>query len=196
MSLVIVSSFVHVPIASALVVVLGQTANNASTQTNSTDRKYLYRATTTTSGTITDGVARAWLSSAGTATSTLVIYSDSAGLPGNFLAQSDVKNFTSTTETAQTYIFSGANQITLASGTPYWIGEFHKDPGAMNFTYSRANTVGVLYSDPDTWSDGPADPCACATVSNGPLDLYINYTETVATSSSATSTDAGIIWFE
>jgi hypothetical protein len=158
----------------------GLTADNASTQTNSTDRKYVYSATPATSGTVKGGVARVWIATAGTASSTLVIYSDTAGEPDALLAASDRVTITNLAEAAQSYTFSGANQISITAGTPYWIGEFHSDPGANNFTYSRANNLNLVRSDPDTYSDGPANPCSCTTSSNGGLDIYIEYTETPA----------------
>lgn len=162
---------------SALAATFGLTANNANAQTNSADRKYVYSATPASSGTVTGGTARVWLSGAGTSNSKLVIYSDSAGSPDALLATSDEVAITNTSEQAVAYAFSGGNQISITSGTPYWIGVHFSDPGTPNFTISRANTAGLVRSDPDTYSDGPTATCSCSTSSNGGLDIYITYTE-------------------
>lgn len=152
----------------------GQTADNSSVQTNSTDRKYVYSASPSSSGTVTGGVARVWIPTSGTSLSHLVIYADGFG-PTNLLAVSDEQTISNRTEQAITYTFSGANQITLTAGTTYWIGEHHSDPGSTNFTYSRANIAGLVRSDVDTYSDGSSDPCSCTTSSSGGLDIYIQY---------------------
>ena len=172
----------------------GLTANNASTQTQSADRKYVYSATPASSGTVKGGVGRVWLSAAGNSQARLVIYSDSAGSPNALLAQSDQVTISNTSEAAQSFSFSGANQIAITSGTPYWIGVHFSDPGTPNFTISRANTASLTRSDPDTYSDGPANPCSCGTSSNGGLDIYIEYTE--ATAGASAPPDDGLVFFE
>jgi hypothetical protein len=174
----------------------GITANNTQSQTQSVDRKYVYSATPAGSGTVKGGVARVWLSSAGSSNSRLVIYSDNAGAPNALLAISDEVAVTNTTEDAISYAFSGANQITVAAGTPYWIGIHFSDPGTPNFIMSRANSAGLVRSDPDTYSDGPANPCACGTNSNGGLDIYIEYDDAPGGGSGTPGRDEGAVWFE
>jgi hypothetical protein len=166
--------------SSVFAATFGLTANNGSVQTNSTDRKYVYSATPATSGTVTAGTARIWLSAAGSSNAKLVIYSDNAGSPDALLATSDEVTVNWTTETATDFTFSGANQIAVTGGTAYWIGIHFSDPGTPNFTISRANNAGLVRSDPDTYSDGPTATCSCATSSNGGLDIYITYTEGAA----------------
>lgn len=171
----------------ATILTFGLTSNDASTQTNSADRKYIYQAIPSSNGKVTAGTARVWLSTTGLSSSNLVIYADNAGSPDALLAVSDLVAISNTSEQAIDYTFSGANQITVASGTPYWVGVHFSDPGVANFTISRANNVGLVRSDPDTYLDGPADPCACATVSNGGLNVYISYDDTPAIGSSTFS---------
>lgn len=181
----------------AAIVSFGNTGNNGSVQTNSVDRKYVYQATTTSSGTVVSGAARIWNGGTVNSNTNLVIYSTTAGAPDALLAVSDtlVVN-TGTSEAERSYTFSGANQITVSSGTPYWIGVHWSDPGTGNMSLSRANNTNYVRSDPDTYSDGPANPCACNTLSNGGLDVYINYDDTPAPSSTSTDSTLGAIWFE
>jgi len=158
------------------IVSFGITANNRSVQTNSVDRKYVYSASPASSGQVVSGVARVWNGGTVNSNTRLVIYSDTAGSPDALLAYSDtVVINTGTSETAVSYTFSGANQITVSTSTPYWIGIHWSDPGTGNMNVSRANNSGLVRSDPDIFSDGPSDPCACSTVSNGGLDIYIEY---------------------
>lgn len=178
------------------IVNFGLTTDDASVQTNSFDRKYVYSATPSSSGTVTSGVARVWNGGTVNSPSHLVIYSDVAGSPSALLAVSDdVTINTGTSESAVAYTFSGANQISITSGTAYWIGVHFTDPGTGNFSISRANTAGLVRSDPDTYSDGSANPCSCATSSNGGLDVYIEYDDAVGGGSSVPPTRQSIIWF-
>lgn len=154
----------------------GQTTDNGSVQTNSTDRKYVNAATPSSGGQVVSGVARIWNTGTLSSNSNLVIYSDNAGAPDALLATSDtVALATGGSETAVNYTFSGANQITISGSTQYWIGVHFSDPGTGNINISRANVASLVRSDSDTYSDGPADPCACTTLSNGALDIYIEY---------------------
>lgn len=166
----------------------GLTTDDGFTQTNSTDRKYVYSATPASSGTVTAGAARIWNGGTLVTPTHLVIYSDSAGAPNALLAVSDdVSLPTGGVESEIAYTFSGANQISITSGTPYWIGVHFKDPGTGNMNISRANTANLVRSDPDTWSDGSSDPCSCATLSSGGLDVYITFGAAAATASATSS---------
>lgn len=169
----------NTPITFAAIQTLGQTTNNASTQSNSTDRKYVNPATAGASGTVVSGVARIWNTGTVSSGSKLVIYSNTSGncaTTETLLATSDETTLaTGGSETAVAYTFSGANQISITNGTSYCIGVHFSDPGTGNINISRANTVAPVRSDPDTYSDGPTATCDCATSSNGPLDLYIEF---------------------
>lgn len=188
-SLIVIASLLATNYTFGAIQSFGITANNASVQTNSADRKYVYQATPSSSGTVASGSARIWNGGTVTSNTKLVIYSDTAGEPDALLAVSDEFLLTTAmnTEAARTYTFSGANQITIASGTPYWIGVHFSDPGTGNLSISRANTVGLTRSEVDTYSDGTSNPCGCAVSSNGGLDIYIEYDDTPAPSGSSST---------
>lgn len=159
---------------------LGNTTDGASIQTQSADRKYAYQAIPSSSGTIIAGKAIVSLSGVGNSSARLIVYSDNAGSPDALLAVSDdLNNITNTTEEQKSFTFTGANQIHITEGTPYWIGIHFSDPGAITpgFQISRSNLSGLVRSSLDTFSDGPSDPFASTTNSNGPLDVYIEYTQ-------------------
>lgn len=189
LSLTIIFSLIFTQSVFGAIQTFGITANNASVQTNSADRKYVYSATPSSNGTIVSGVARIWNGGTVDSNTKLVIYSDTAGEPDALLAISDefVLTTAMNTEAARAYTFSGGNQIVIASGTPYWIGVHFSDPGTGNISISRANTVGLTRSEVDTYSDGTNDPCGCAVVSNGGLDIYIEYDDTPITTTATTS---------
>lgn len=184
----------------ALAAAFGETNDNGSTQTNSTDRKYVYPATAATSGTVTGGTARVWNGGTVNSNSRLVIYTSTAGgcaTTDTLLAQSDqVTINTGTSESAVAYAFSGVNQITVTGGTTYCIGVHFSDPGTGNFNISRANTSAIVRSDGDAYADGPTATCTCTTSSNGPLDIFITYTESAAGGGVSTSTSDAVILFE
>lgn len=186
------------PITFAAIQTFGQTSNNASTQTNSSDRKYVNPATAGASGLVVSGVARIWNGGTVDSSSNLVIYTNISGncaTTETLLAVSDT--FTITTamnsEAARSYTFSGANQIAVVSGTSYCIGVHFSDPGTGNISISRANTVAPVRSDFDTYSDGPTATCSCTTSSNGPLDLYIEFDDAVG---GGGGTLSGVIFFQ
>lgn len=155
----------------------GNTGNGTYAQTQSADRKYAYKASPSTSGIITGGTARVWLSAAGSSNAKLIIYSDNSGEPDALLAVSDEVAITNTSEQAIAFTFSGINGISITASTQYWVGIHFSDPGTPNFTISRANTSSLVRSSLDTYSDGPTSTFSSTTNSNGPLDIYITYTE-------------------
>lgn len=176
---------------------LGNTANDASVQTNSNDRKYVNPATAGASGTVVSGVARIWNGGTVSSNTNLVIYSNTSGTCATtetLLAVSDTLAVASgTTEAARNYTFSGANQISITNGTSYCIGVHFSDPGTGNISISRANTgASVVKSDGDTYSDGPTATCSCTTSSNGPLNLYVEFDDTPV-ASGAPSTELILI---
>lgn len=168
---------VHILNVKATTATCGQTSNNASSQNNSSDRKVLSACTPASSGTVISGVARVNLDAAGSSVAHLVIYSDNAGEPDALLAVSDDLAITNTTEEAITFTFTGVNQISVVNGTQYWEGIHYTDPGVPSMQVSRANTANLLRSGSDTYSNGSANPCSCAVVSNGAADIYFTYTE-------------------
>ena len=175
----------------------GNTGNNTSTQTNSTDRKYVYSATPSSSGTVVSGAARIWNTGSVSSNSRLVIYSDNAGSPDALLAYSNITVLpTGGSESEVAYTFDTSQTIDITGSTPYWIGVHFSDPGTGNINISRANVSSLVRSDPDTFSDGPSDPCSCSTSSNGGLDVYITYVESAGGGDSEESIISNIIFFE
>jgi hypothetical protein len=149
---------------------VGQTSNNAGSSSSSSDKTVLSKFTAGSSGTLTGGHARLSLSVAGTASTCLAVYADAAGVPGARLAQSSLVSITSATETLIDYVFTGANQVAIASGTSYWIGPSWQDPGTINVVYSRNATASQVQAvnsfAPATFGTGVA--------SSGPVDAYID----------------------
>lgn len=154
----------------------GKTTNGASQSQSSTDRKKVSSAVPSSSGTATSITIRGRI----TAESTVikgVIYADSGGAPGALLAVSNEITVNSTTEQEWTGALAGANQITITSGTTYWIGWHQQDPGSGFFEISRDGTSGQSQTNTDTYSDGPSDPFGVPSAEAGPVDVYVTYTE-------------------
>ena len=161
---------------------LGSTSDNTSVQTNSTDRKYVSGVVPSSSGRVATGVARVFLSAAGTSNARLVIYKGASIDTSTLIATSDQVAITNTTEAAISFTFSGLQRAYLTSGQQYYIGIHFSDPGTPNFTISRANTIGTVFSNSDTYSDGASAVFAgeqATTTSNGPLDIYVTYDDTI-----------------
>ena len=114
----------------------GNTGDGANVQTQSADRKYAYKASPSTSGIVTGGTARVWLSAAGSSNAKLIIYSDNSGEPDSLLAVSDQVAITNTSEQAIDFTFSGVNRLSITASTQYWVGIHFSDPGTPNFTIS------------------------------------------------------------
>jgi hypothetical protein len=155
---------------------VGQTANNASSSSSSSDKTVLSKFTAGASGTLSAGHARLSLDAAGSASTALVVYADSSGVPGARLAQSGLVSVTSTTEALVNYTFTGANQVAITNGTGYWIGPAWTDPGTINVVYSRNSTAGQVQAvssfAPATFGTGTAQA--------GPVDAYIDITSGTA----------------
>lgn len=159
----------------------GQTTDNGNTQTFSADRIYVSTATPSSSGTVTAGKGRIWLSGVAFGFCRIVIYSHIPGLgPTNLLATSDEVSFTHTTEQEVTFPFSGANQISVVGGTQYWFGYMFDDPGTPSMVMSRANNAGVVHFDAVVYPNAPATFTSDGTAP-GPHDCYIEYTESTGT---------------
>lgn len=161
----------------------GKTTDGTNVQTFSGDRIYLSTFTPASSGTATGGGGRVRVTSASTSEMKIVVYADDSGSPGAFIAVSDevVVDWTTSTDTA--FTFSGANQFTVTSGTPYWIGFWADDPGTPSYEYKRDNNANVNHFAAEAYpgSGTPADPFVSAGTSNGPLNVYITYTESGGT---------------
>jgi hypothetical protein len=154
---------------------VGKTTDGTSSSASSTDKVAVSSAVASNTGTLISGVARLWLSAAGSAGTKMVVYADSAGAPGALLATSDETVLTSTTEAGVSYTFSSTNQITIVSGVTYWIGAFWADPGTPSVNLSRDATAamrqevsgaGVVYPT-------PPNPYGTPTANAGPMDAYI-----------------------
>lgn len=173
----------------------GKLTDGAGSSNSSTDKKAVSSSTPATSGTATSITVRTLLSAAGTSTMKGIIYaaSTTADQPWALLATSDEVTVTTTTESAITFPLSGANQITITSGTVYWIGFHWKDPGTPSVTLSRDNNAGGRKEATDTYSDGPSDPFSSTTALTGPIDAYVTYTETSAATSSPVQGNATLI---
>jgi hypothetical protein len=114
----------------------------------------------------------------------MIIYSDSAGAPANLLATSDETSWTSTTEIAVNFTFSGANQIAITAGTPYWIGVIY-DYTTASVSISRDATASMTQSNNDTYSDGATATFGAVGITAGPIDVYITYTPSGGTTGQA-----------
>jgi hypothetical protein len=149
---------------------VGQTANSGSSSSSSSDKTVLSKFTAGVTGTLTGGHARLSLSASGSASTSLVVYADSAGAPGARLAQSALVSVTGTTEAVVNYVFTGTNQVAITNGTPYWIGPAWTDPGTISVAYSRDATATQVLSvnsfAPATFGTGVA--------SSGPVDAYLD----------------------
>lgn len=123
----------------------------------------------------------------------MVIFADNGGTPngGAFLAESDEVSVNWTVSTDTNFPFSGANQISITSGTPYWIGFWASDPGVPSYEYKRDNNANVNHFAAEAYpgTGTPTTPFVSGGTSNGPLNAYITYTE----SGSAIKTFNGIL---
>lgn len=157
--------------AELLVPTLGKTDDGSSSSTSSANRTQVSPATPGSSGKVVSGGARIWMDTAGSTNTKLVIYADSAGAPGAKLAESDVVNISSTTESEVAYTFSGGNQIDVVSGTPYWVGVAFQDPGTPAVRYSRDGTASGRLEN----TAYAPDPYGSGTPGTGTIDAYITY---------------------
>lgn len=156
----------------------GSTANNTSQQSFSGDRMYGFSlGAAPGNGTLIAGHARLSVSGASSPGCKLLVYADNGGTPvgGALLATSDETIISNTTEALKDFTFSGANQISLVSGTTYWLFVGFDDPGTPNFQISRANNVGVVHFRGIVYPTFD-DPFVSDGTSNGPLDAYLEYT--------------------
>lgn len=163
----------------------GKTNDGTNVQTFSGDRIYLSTATPASSGIVTGGGGRIRVTATGSFGSKMVIYSDVLGVPSVFLAVSDELTVNWTTSTDSVWTFSGANQIAVVSGTPYWIGFWSDDPGTPSYEYKRDNNANVNHFATETYpgSGTPTSPFVSGGTANGPLNAYITYSLAGSTTS-------------
>lgn len=159
----------------------GKDGDGTNVQTFSGDRIYLSTATPSSSGTVTNGSGRVRVTSASTSEVRIVIFADNGGTPdgGAFLAMSDEVIVDWTTSTDTEFPFSGGNQISIVSGTPYWIGFWADDPGTPSYEYKRDNNANVNHFATEAYPGGgtPTTPFTSGGTANGPLNCAIDYTE-------------------
>src|SRR3990167_9903039 len=146
----------------------GKTTDGAGSSASSLDKKAVSSASPSTSGIATQITVRCWISSE-TTLAKGVIYADSAGAPGALLATSDEVTISNTTEATVNFPLSGVQQISVTSGTTYWIGFHWQDPGTPTVSLSRDATADLRKEASDTYSDGPADPFGTPTSLSGPM---------------------------
>lgn len=164
---------------------VGKADDSAASSASSTDKMALTQVSSTVTGTVTAGHARAWLSTAGSVGTKVVIYLDAADQPGALLATSDETTITATTEGVRDYVFSGGNQVQLLAGATYWIGLAWDDPGTPSLNLSReANANGRVEIAGFTYPTLP-DPAGAGTSFAGPIDVWV---ETGGTTQIATPT--------
>ena len=157
----------------------GKETDGASTTTINDadgDNKWVSTATPSSSGTVTSLTSR-FSVTAGSVNVRGIIYSDNAGAPGTLLAVTDDGNFTNTTEQANSLNFTGGNQISIVSGTPYWIGLHWQSPAGGNMTLSRDATANLRRTSDgtDTFSGGTDSGFGTPSTLSGPVDTYVTY---------------------
>jgi hypothetical protein len=158
----------------------GKDTDGTNVQTFSGDRMYLSAATPSSSGIVTNGSGRVRITATGSTLVKAVIFGDSGtGNPLTYLAQSDEVTVNWTTSTLTNFPFSGANQISIVSGTQYWIGYWFDDPGVPSFEMKRDNNLNVNRFRAEVYSSAgtPTSPFASDGNANGPLNCAIDYTE-------------------
>lgn len=153
---------------------VGQTTGGDATTPSSADKMVASKATCDTAGTLAEGHARAWLSAAGSTTSKMVVYADSSGSPGAKLATSDQITITTTTvDTVQNYVFSGAAQISLTAATDYWIAVTWADPGTPSLTYSRSSLSSQRVESTAAYGTPPTPFGTISGTFSGPIDAWV-----------------------
>lgn len=152
---------------------IGKTTNGSMVQAYSSDRKLVSQFTDSGGGVVKSGVARMYLASAVSTPVKMIVYSDTSDNPDVLLAVSDEVLISNTSGQAIVFPFSGTNQISLTSGTKYWIGVIY-DYQSATVNVSRDNTASKVQSNNDTYSDGPLDPWTGAVANTaGPIDVYL-----------------------
>jgi hypothetical protein len=154
---------------------LGRSTGGDVLTSSSTDKIAVSKFVASAGGKVTAGHFRAWLSASGSTLSKMVIYADSSGSPGSRLATSDEITISSTVEDdTQDYVFSGANQITITSGTTYWVGAAWDDPGTPNLVYSHDGASTQRYESTATYGTPPNPFGTVSGTFTGPVDAWVD----------------------
>ena len=159
----------------------GKTDAGSATTALSADNVWVSSGTPASSGTVTSLTHRMNLSGAGTGNFRGVIYADNGGEPDALLAVTDDATFTNTTIAEVTANFTGANQIAIVSGTPYWIGINWQDPGGGVTIVAGRDATATLrrVANGDTFTGGAANPISSPlTTLSGPIACYVTYSTT------------------
>lgn len=149
---------------------LGKTSDGAANSVSSTVKTAVSLHTAAADGVLTAGHARVWVS-VEPATVRFVVYADDNSNPGVRLAQSDEVTVSATSEAVVDFTFSGANRISLANGTRYFLGIAWTDPGTGNVVISRDSTASARF---ETNSYAPAS-FGSPTPQSGPIDAYVDF---------------------
>lgn len=168
----------------------GKETAGASFSGSSTVKAAVSKFTCGADGKLVRGHCHAWLTAAGSTATKMCVYADNAGAPGAKLAESDLKTISSTVDTVQDYVFSGAQQKDVTNGTSYWVGLAWDDPDPSGATISlnigRDSTVGLrqeVQSFP--WPNLP-DPFGTPAANSGPIAAWV---ETEVTTGTGTNYD-------
>ncbi|HEX2551021.1 MAG TPA: heparin lyase I family protein [Nocardioidaceae bacterium] len=162
----------------------GKQTSGASSSASSADKTAVSSATASASGTLTAGHARVSLSGSGSATTKCVLYANSGGAPGARLATSDPVTITNTSVATIDYVFSGAAQVAVTSGTTYWVGLAWQDPGSVSVNIFRDATA----SGRQEAAAYAPDPFGTPSALTGPIDVYLD-----TTSGTGTGTAGGFV---
>jgi hypothetical protein len=162
---------------------LGKITDGGSNSSSTTDKTIVSQFTASANAVVIAGHSRLWVT-AGTANIEMVVYSDSAGLPGSLIAQSNTVTISNTTEAQVDFTFSGVNQVATTNGTPYWIGFSWADPGTNSVTWSRDATAAQAQQNNLHLASSFGTP---GTALSGPVDTFVDLA-TVITGAAETGT--------
>jgi hypothetical protein len=162
---------------------LGKITDGGSNSSSTTDKTIVSQFTASANAVVIAGHSRLWVT-AGTANIEMVVYSDSAGLPGSLIAQSNTVTISNTTEAQVDFTFSGVNQVATTNGTPYWIGFTWADPGTNSVTWSRDATAAQAQQNNLHLASSFGTP---GTALSGPVDTFVDLA-TVITGAAETGT--------
>ena len=153
----------------------GRTTSGTGQTASTADKIVASKATADADGTLTTGHLRAWLDSAGSTSSRMLVYADAAGEPGTLLATSDTTTISDTSESVQDYAFSGADQIAIVSGRSYWIAASWADPGTPSVLFTRSEQSAMRRERGDITYGTFPDPWGTSTGTfTGPIDAWLD----------------------
>jgi hypothetical protein len=147
---------------------VGKTTNGTGASASTANKTVVSKFTAGSGGTLSAGHARLWVSS-GSGAVEMVVYADASGAPGALLAKSATLTVSNTVEADKAFAFTGADRITIVSGTAYWIGFTWPDPGSPTISWSRDATASQAQQN----SSHAASTFGTATALSGPIDAYV-----------------------